>query len=108
MDAFPYWYPWWDWGYGYGYYPNGYYDGYYDDGSGAAPGYNYDDKSGPHGSSLNSSVQEALARDGYYHGQIDGVMGTRTRSAIRNYERANGLPVDGLVDRQLLRRMGIG
>jgi peptidoglycan hydrolase-like protein with peptidoglycan-binding domain len=33
------------------------------------------------------NIQRRLARAGYYHGRIDGVMGPRTRSAMRAYER---------------------
>jgi peptidoglycan hydrolase-like protein with peptidoglycan-binding domain len=52
-------------------------------------------------------VQHELARAGYYHGAIDGVIGNGTRSAIRAYESANGLPVDGRIDADLLSRMGL-
>ena len=54
-----------------------------------------------------AAVQRRLARGGYYRGSIDGVIGNGTRSAIRAYERNNGLPVDGRIDRQLLRTMGL-
>jgi hypothetical protein len=54
-----------------------------------------------------AAVQRRLARGGYYHGSIDGVIGTGTRSAIRAFERNNGLPIDGQIDRQLLRTMGL-
>ncbi len=99
VSTYPFW-PWWDWGYFdsgyYGYNPYDYY------------GYGYDYSYGGQDASLATNVQETLARKGYYRGEIDGVLGTRTRSAIRNYERANGLPVDGLIDRQLLHTMGLG
>jgi len=52
-------------------------------------------------------VQERLARNGYYRGPIDGVMGPRTRYAIRVYEHRHGLPADGIIDRRLLATMGI-
>jgi peptidoglycan hydrolase-like protein with peptidoglycan-binding domain len=52
-------------------------------------------------------VQERLARSGYYRGSVDGVMGPRTRYAIRVYERRHGLPADGIIDRRLLATMGI-
>src|SRR5438477_11143074 len=52
-------------------------------------------------------VQERLARSGYYRGPVDGVMGPRTRYAIRVYERRHGLPADGIIDRRLLATMGI-
>lgn len=59
------------------------------------------------GGSVVVAVQQELARAGYYHGAIDGIAGSGTRSAIRRYERAAGLPVDGLIDSSLLARMGI-
>ena len=52
-------------------------------------------------------VQSRLARAGYYHGAIDGVMGQRTHYAIVAYERDHGLRVDGAISRQLLRNMGL-
>jgi hypothetical protein len=53
------------------------------------------------------SVQRRLGEAGYYRGAIDGVIGNGTRNAIRAYERANGLPVDGRIDAQLLARLRI-
>jgi peptidoglycan hydrolase-like protein with peptidoglycan-binding domain len=52
-------------------------------------------------------VQERFARAGYYTGSIDGLMGPRTRSAIRSYERRHGFPVDGVIDSRLLATMGL-
>jgi hypothetical protein len=57
--------------------------------------------------SLVIEVQRRLARNGYYRGAIDGVIGQGTRSAIRSYERAHGLQVDGLIDPRLLATMGL-
>ena len=62
----------------------------------------------PRGGSVVARVQQELARAGYYRGAVDGVMGNGTRSAIRAYERANGLRVDGRIDQELLRSMEIG
>ena len=59
------------------------------------------------GDSVVVNVQQELARAGYYHGAIDGVVGDGTRRAIRSYERANGLPVDGRIDADLLSAMGL-
>ncbi len=87
---FPYWYPYW-----YGYYPYGYY--YY---NGPVYGKTYGD------GSIVAEVQRPLARAGYYHGAIDGVVGPQTRGAIRAYERAHGLRVDGVISRQLIATMG--
>jgi hypothetical protein len=91
-------------GYGYGYpyygaYPYGY--GYY------APRTTVYATSNINDDATVAAVQRRLARGGYYHGSVDGVIGPGTRSAIRAFERNNGLPVDGLIDRQLLRTMGI-
>ena len=54
-----------------------------------------------------AAVQRRLARGGYYRGAIDGVIGQGTRTAIRAYERNNGLRIDGRIDRQLLATMGL-
>ncbi len=40
-------------------------------------------------------TQAALKAAGYDPGAIDGVIGVGTRTAIRNWQRANGLPADG-------------
>jgi len=37
-------------------------------------------------------VQRRLARAGYYHGPIDGILGPQTRRAIRAYERDHNMP----------------
>jgi regulator of extracellular matrix RemA (YlzA/DUF370 family) len=42
------------------------------------------------------SVQRALKSQGFYHGPIDGVWGSESRSATRAYQKAKGLPVAGL------------
>ena len=57
--------------------------------------------------SIVIQVQSRLARAGYYHGPIDGVMGPRTHYAIQAYERDHGLRVDGVISGQLLRNMGL-
>ena len=64
FDPFFYPYPY------YGYYPYDYY------------GYG-------HGNSV-VALQRRLARAGYYHGRIDGIMGPQTRRALRAYERDHG------------------
>jgi hypothetical protein len=54
---------------------------------------------------LASAVQTELARRGYYHGPIDGLMGSGSREAIRSFQKAEGLPVTGLINPQLLRAL---
>ncbi len=58
--------------------------------------------------SMTARVQQQLAAAGYYRGAIDGIIGEGTRRAIRNYERDNGLVVDGRIDERLLSTMGLG
>jgi hypothetical protein len=54
---------------------------------------------------LAMKVQSELARRGYYHGPIDGVIGTGSRQAIRGFQEAKGLPVTGLIDPNVLRAL---
>jgi len=68
----------------YGYYPYNYY-GYNDSGYG-------------YGNTV-VEVQSRLARAGYYHGPIDGIMGPQTRRAIRAYERDHNQRAYGMTDR---------
>jgi hypothetical protein len=91
-------------GYGYGYpyyssYPYRY--GYY-----ARPREVVYDATTADGS-IVAAVQRRLTQAGYYRGMIDGVIGPKTRSAIRLYERAHGLGIDGQIDRRLLATMGL-
>ncbi len=84
--GFPYYYSYPYYGYPYGYYAPLAYQNY------GAPGYQnqaFGD------ASVVLQVQRRLAREGYYHGAIDGVIGSGTRRALRAYERAHGLPIDG-------------
>jgi hypothetical protein len=96
--GFPWWWGWgwgpWSWGWGYPYsgYPYGY--GYY--GYGDPYGYGYGYGGGDYQQYSDSSrsrvgeLQRRLARAGYYHGAIDGILGPATRRAIRAYERDHG------------------
>ena len=105
-SSYPFGYP---FGYGFGY-PYGYGYGYPYYGASASlyyNGYRPTYRGVSRGGSVVVQVQQELARAGYYRGAIDGVIGNGTRSAIRAYERANGLPVDGRLDTQLLRTMGL-
>jgi peptidoglycan hydrolase-like protein with peptidoglycan-binding domain len=53
--------------------------------------YGYDDY-GYGGANIVVEVQQRLARAGYYHGPIDGIMGPQTRRAISAYERDHNMP----------------
>jgi hypothetical protein len=99
-------YPYYGYGYGYGYpyygaYPYGYDYGYY------APRTTVYVTRGINDDATVAAVQRRLALGGYYHGSIDGVIGPGTRTAVRAFERNNGLHVDGVIDRELLRTMGL-
>ena len=50
-------------------------------------------------------LQLALNQQGYEVGEADGVMGPSTRSALRQYQRDQGLISDGYPDRQILERL---
>jgi hypothetical protein len=110
--GYPYWgYPYYyGYPYGYGYPVGGYYSydprGIYE-GRVAHPSQSTNDGGGKD-YSMAARVQRQLAAAGYYHGAIDGIVGDGTRRAIRNYERDNGLPVDGEIDDRLLSTMSRG
>jgi len=46
------------------------------------------------------AIQLALRNAGYYSGKIDGKMGRRTTEAIKAFQKANNLPVDGKVGKK--------
>lgn len=45
-------------------------------------------------------IQQALKNAGFYQGSLDGKIGPQTREAIREFQRAHGLKVDGVVGKQ--------
>lgn len=51
-------------------------------------------------------VQRQLAQAGYDPGPADGIMGSRTRNAIREWQRTHAMPVTGEVDQALLASLG--
>lgn len=72
------------------------------------PGYSDLDSSNYDGTTwLSQEVQRALARDGYYDGPADGVVGTQTHVAISLYQHENGLPITGTINDRLLRALGL-
>ena len=52
-------------------------------------------------------VQAALAAQGFPVYKIDGSFGVRTHLTVRDFQRANGLPVDGIVGETTARALGI-
>lgn len=55
-------------------------------------------KSAVTGDNLILQVQQALTAQGYYKGELSGVVRARTQTAIKAFQKANGLPVTGLLD----------
>lgn len=53
-------------------------------------------------------VQWRLQQWGYYKGSIDGIYGSRTVSAVRNFQRKNGLSPDGVVGPRTWAYLGLG
>jgi hypothetical protein len=86
-----YWFPAW------GYNPNAYYawDG---------PIYGYN-RLPP--DQVIANVQAALQQQGYYHGEVDGLIGPLTRGAIADYQRDHGLYTTSTIDQPTLQSLGI-
>ncbi len=57
--------------------------------------------------SVGASVQQALARRGYYRGGIDGQIGPYSRQSIARYQADHGLRPTGLITSSLLRSLGL-
>ncbi len=49
------------------------------------------------GSAALADVQRKLKADGFYYGPIDGIYGSQTEAAIRDFQAANGLTADGFL-----------
>ena len=52
-------------------------------------------------------IQEKLKRWGYYNGSVDGIYGSKTLSAVKSFQKKNGLTVDGIAGTKTLNAMGI-
>ena len=52
-------------------------------------------------------IQQRLKNWGYYTGSVDGIYGTKTRDAVKYFQRKNGLTVDGIAGKNTLAAMGI-
>jgi len=54
-----------------------------------------------------ANVQAALQQQGYYHGEVDGLLGPLTRDAIANYQRDHGLYTTSTIDQPTLESLGM-
>ena len=86
-----YWYPAW------GYDSNAYYA--YD-----GPIYAYNDLPPDQ---VIANVQAALQQQGYYQGEVDGLLGPLTRGAIADYQRDHGLYTTSTIDQPTLSSLGM-
>jgi hypothetical protein len=87
-----FWYPAWGYDPGYSYYP---YDG---------PIYGYNNLPPDQ---VVANVQTALQEQGYYHGEVDGLLGPLTRAAIADYQRDQGLYITSAIDEPTLSALGM-
>ncbi len=55
-----------------------------------------------------STVQKSLNDKGYDAGPVDGVLGSRTRAGIRQYQAAEKLTVTGRLDVETAGKLGVG
>ena len=53
-----------------------------------------------------SALQEALNKQGAKL-KVDGLMGGKTKAALRNYQKANGLKVTGMADDTTKKKLGM-
>src|SRR6266566_4806920 len=86
-----YWFPAW------GYNPNAYYAW-----DGPIYGYNHLPPD-----QVIANVQATLQQQGYYHGDVDGLVGPLTRAALADYQRDHGLYETAAIDRPTLRSLGM-
>jgi hypothetical protein len=54
-----------------------------------------------------ANVQSALQDQGYYKGEVDGILGPQTRAALAEYQQANGLEPTAAVDEPTLDSLGM-
>src|SRR5512132_825290 len=54
-----------------------------------------------------ANVQAALQQQGYYRGEVDGLIGPLTRGAIADYQRDHGLYTTSTIDQPTLQSLGI-
>ena len=85
------WFPAW------GYEPNAYYA--YD-----GPIYAYNDLPPDQ---VVGNVQQALQEQGYYTGEVDGLLGPLTRAALARYQQDHGLYITSAIDEPTLEALGM-
>jgi len=89
-----YWYPAWGYDSAYSYYP---YDGPIYVGDNRVP---FDQ--------VVADCQATLQEQGYYKGEVDGLMGPLTREALASFQRDHGLITTAALDQPTLASLGLG
>jgi peptidoglycan hydrolase-like protein with peptidoglycan-binding domain len=59
------------------------------------------------GRSSMRRVQQALDKDGFHAGRADGVLGTKTRTALTDFQKSKGIQSTGQLDNQTLSDLGV-
>ncbi len=52
-------------------------------------------------------IQRALKEAGFNPGPIDGILRSQTMAAVNRYQQANGLPVDGYLNMETVKALGV-
>lgn len=55
-----------------------------------------------------ANVQSELQAQGYYHGEVDGLLGPLTRAAVADYQRDHGLYTTAAIDEPTMQSLGFG
>lgn len=64
-------------------------------------------KSTKSSSNTVKKVQTKLNSLGYNCGKADGIMGSKTKTAIKKFQKKNGLVADGIAGSKTLRKLGL-
>ena len=63
-------------------------------------------KMGSRGTEVRA-IQEKLQERGLYKGSIDGIYGSQTQAAVKQFQKQQGLTQDGIAGPATLKRLGI-
>lgn len=63
-------------------------------------------KQGSSGAQVKT-IQQKLKNWGYYKGSVDGIFGSKTKEAVKYFQRKNGLTADGIVGNKTLAALGM-
>ena len=50
-------------------------------------------------------IQTALKNAGYYKGPVDGKIGSKTKDAIKSFQKAKNLKIDGIVGKKTVEKL---